>query len=180
MESPISPSSFLLGDEGGDGIDHDDVEGIGADEGLADAERFFAAAGLGDEEFIHIHAELFRVERVERVLDVDEGGKPAALLRLGDEGEGQRRFTRAFRTENLDDATARKTTHAKGAIDENVAGGNRLDIHVLVVAELHDRALAVVLRDLLDGEVEVLVAGDDELVFGGFFFGFGGHGRDSF
>ena len=48
-----------------------------------------------------------------------------------------------------------------------------------VVAESHDRAVAVILRDLLDREIEVLVAGGDDFVFGGFFFGFRGHKENS-
>jgi hypothetical protein len=31
--------------------------------------------------------------RIERVLDVDERGEAAALLRLRDHGQGERRFT---------------------------------------------------------------------------------------
>ena len=46
---------------------------------------------------------------------------------------------------------------------------------IFCVAEPHDRAVAVIFGDLLDREVEVLVAGGDEFVFGGFFFSFGSH-----
>ena len=50
----------------------------------------------------------------------------------------------------------------------------------LRVAQAHDRAVAVILGDLLDGEVEILVARDGFGQFGGAFFGggsggFGGH-----
>ncbi len=61
-----------LGDQRGHGIEHDDVERVRADKRLADAQRFLAGAGLGDEQLVHVDAELAGIERVERVLDVDE------------------------------------------------------------------------------------------------------------
>ena len=109
------------------------------------------------------------------MLDVDERRKPAALLRLRDDGERERRFTRRFRPENFHDASARKTADAQRAIDQDVAGGDDVDIDDLIVAQPHDRAVAVILGDLLDRQIEVLVSRDDEFVFLGFFFGFSGH-----
>ena len=46
---------------------------------------------------------------------------------------------------------------------------------IFVVAEPHDRAVAVVLGDLLDGEIEVFVPRGDHLIFAGFFCGLSGH-----
>ena len=83
---------FRSGHERRHGIEHDDIERVGADERLADAQRFFAGAGLRNEEIVEIHAELLGVLRIERVLHVDEGRQSAALLRLRDDGERQRRF----------------------------------------------------------------------------------------
>ena len=51
---------------------------------------------------------LLRVLRIERVLDVDERGEAAALLRLGDDGQGERGFAGRFRTVNFDHAAARE------------------------------------------------------------------------
>ena len=116
-----------------------------------------------------------RILRIERVLDVDERRETAALLRLGDDGERQRRFARRFRSENFDDAAARKSADAERAIDQDVAGGNDIDVDDLVVAEPHDRAVAVILGDLLDREIEVFVARGCDFVFSRFFFSFRGH-----
>ena len=99
---------FLLGDQGGDGVEDDDVEGVGADEGLADAEGLLAGGRLGDEEVVGIDPEALGVLRVEGVLDVDEGRQAAALLRLGDDGQGEGGFAGGFRAEDLDDAAAGK------------------------------------------------------------------------
>ena len=68
---------------------------------------------------------------VQRMLDVDEGRQSAALLRLRDDGQRQRGLARAFRAEDLHDAAARKTADAQGAVDEDVARGDDLDIHLV-------------------------------------------------
>jgi hypothetical protein len=52
-----------------------------------------------------------------------------------------------------------------------------------MVAEAHDSSIAVVLGDLLEGEIEVLVALGGRFVGGKFGFrfgGFGGHGDGFF
>mgnify|MGYP003694216633 CR=1 FL=1 len=38
---------------------------------------------------------------------------------------------------------------------------------ILIVTEPHDGAVAVILRDLLNGEIEILVAGGGDFVFAG-------------
>ena len=167
---------FLLGDQGGDGVEHDDVDGVGADERLADLQGFLAGGGLGDEQVVEVDAEFAGVLGVERVLDVDEGGEAAAFLGLGDDGEGEGGFAGGFRAEDFDDAAAGEAADAEGAVDEQVAGGDDIDIDALVVAEAHDGGFAEFLLDVGDGEVEVAFAGFLEFFGGGFFGGcFGGH-----
>ena len=109
------------------------------------------------------------------MLDIDERGEAAALLRLGDDGERQRGFAGRFRAVNFDHAAARKSADAERAIDQDVAGRDDVDIDDLLVAEPHDGAIAVIFRDLLQGEIEILVAGGGHFVFACFFFSFGGH-----
>ena len=43
---------FRPRDQGGDGVDDDDVDGVGADEQLADLQRLLAGVGLGDEQVV--------------------------------------------------------------------------------------------------------------------------------
>ena len=83
---------FLLGHQRGDGIEHNDVEGVGTDQRFANAQGLFARAGLGDEKVVEVDPQTLRILRIEGVLDVDEGGQPAAFLRLGDDGQGEGRF----------------------------------------------------------------------------------------
>ena len=110
------------------------------------------------------------------MLDIDERSQAAAFLRLRDHRESERRFAGRFGAENFNHASARKAAHAESAIDQDVAGGNDVDIDDRVIAEAHDRAVAVVFRDLLDREIEILIAGGNDFVFAGcFLFSFGSH-----
>ncbi len=109
-----------------------------------------------------------------------KAASPPRFLRLGDDGERERRLAGGFRAEDLHDAAAREAADAERAVDEEVAGRDDLDVDVRVLAQAHDRAVAEVLVDLLDGEVEILRAGLGDLVgdgFGGRFFGCARHGR---
>jgi porphobilinogen synthase len=64
---------LVFGDESGDGIDHDDVEGVRAYEQLADFERFLGATRLVNHQFLEVDAESLGPGRIESVLDVNEG-----------------------------------------------------------------------------------------------------------
>ena len=50
---------------------------------------------------------------------------------------------------------------------------------IFVVTEAHDGAVSVILGDLLNGEIEIFVAGGGDFVFAGFFCGFSGHNFQS-
>ena len=113
---------------------------------------------------------------IERVLDVDEGGEAAAFLGLGDDGEGERGLAGGFRAEDLDDPAAREAADAEGAVDEQVAGRDDIDIDAVVIAEAHDGGFAELLLDVGDGEIQIAFAGFLEFFVCGFFCGcFGGH-----
>ena len=69
--------------EGRDGVDDDDVDAAGADQGLGDLERLLAGVRLADQQLVDVDAACAGVARIERVLDVDEGGgrRPCAAPR---------------------------------------------------------------------------------------------------
>ena len=58
-------------------VHNDDVHGIRANQRFSDFERLFAVVGLRHEKIVHVHAELFRVDRIERVLRINECGRAA-------------------------------------------------------------------------------------------------------
>ena len=141
--------------ECGDGVDDDDVDGTAAHERVDDIECLLARIRLGDQEIIDVDAELRGVDRVERVLGIDEGGDAAVLLCLRDHVQGNRRLTGRLRAIDLDDAAARDAADAEGDVERQDARRDDLDVHVcLGIAEAHDRALAEVLLDLLQRVLE--------------------------
>ena len=88
----------------GDAVHDQHVDRAGAHQRVADLERLLAAVRLAEQQVVDVDAELAGVDRVERVLGIDEGAGAARLLRLGDRVQRQGRLARAFRAVNLDDA----------------------------------------------------------------------------
>src|SRR5581483_2238624 len=147
----VAHVAFELGfrDERGDGVDHDDVDGVRAHEHLGDVEGLLAGVRLRDEELIEVDPEPLRVGRVERVLDVDERRRPAGLLRLGDDVQRERRLTGRLRPVDLDDAPARQTADAEGEIEGDRSGRDDVERHLVgELAHFHDRAFAELTLDL--------------------------------
>ena len=138
-----------LGRQRRDRVDDEHVDGAGAHERIGDLERLLAGVGLGDEEIVDLHAELARIDGIERVLGVDEAADAAGLLRLRHHLQRERGLAGRFRAVDLDDAPARQAADAECDVEAEGAGGDRLHVHGLIVgAEPHDRALAVHLLDL--------------------------------
>ena len=82
------------------------------------------------------------------MLYVDIRGLAAALLGAGDDVQRERRLAAGFGAVDLNDAAARHAADAEREIKRKRAGGDRLHVHGNVIAETHDRALAVILFDL--------------------------------
>ena len=143
-------------DERRHGVDDQHVHGARADEDLGDLERLLPAVRLRDEQVVGVDAELAGVQRVERVLGVHERRHAAALLRLGDDVQRQRRLARRLRAVDLDDAAAGEAAHAQRGVDRQRAGGDGGDVDLLAAAEPHDRALAELLVDLGEGGLDRL------------------------
>ena len=169
-----------LGDQGGDGVQHDDVDAVGADERLHDVERVFAAVGLGNEEVVEVHADDAGILRVERVLNVDEGGEAALFLRLGDDAETESGLARGLRTVDFDDAALGQSADAEREVDGERAARKRLDLHPGIAAQPHDRAVPELFRDGGEREFDVLVADMRGGAGCGGNFGVSGFGGSSF
>ena len=147
---------FGLGHERGHRVHHDDVHGVRTDQLLRDFERLFAIVRLRNEKIVDIHAQLARVDGIERVLGVDERRLAAELLRLGDHVQSESRLAARFRAVHFDDASARKTADAESRVDGDRAGGDHADRdeHV-AVPQTHDRAFAVRLFNLRDCQIQI-------------------------
>jgi hypothetical protein len=115
----VSDLAFELGfcHERGDRIDHNDIESVGADERLANAQRLLPRARLGDEKIVQVHSEFARVLGVERMFDINERRQAAALLRLRNHCQSERRLPGRLWAENFNNSSTWKSAHAKRTID---------------------------------------------------------------
>ena len=73
---------FSFRHERGHGVHHDQINRAGADQFFGDFQRLFAGIGLRDQQFVHIHAQMFGVHGVERVFRVDKRHGTAHFLGL--------------------------------------------------------------------------------------------------
>jgi hypothetical protein len=89
------------------------------------------------------------------VLGVDEGADAAAPLGLGDDVEGERGLAGRLRAVDLHHAATRHAADPERDVEPERARGQRLDLlDGAILAELHDGALAELLLDLADGQVD--------------------------
>ncbi len=141
--SPISPSISARGVSAATESMTSTSTAPGAHQRVGDLQRLLASVGLRDQQVFEIDAELAGIDRVERVFRVDEGADAAALLRLGDDVQGEGRLARRFRAVDLDHAAARQAADAERDVETERARRDGLDLDgLLVLAEPHDRALA--------------------------------------
>ena len=82
------------------------------------------------------------------MLYVDEGDVTAVLLTFGDAVQGEGGLTGAFRSVDLDDPAAGQTADPQRDIEAQRTGRNMFDVHMGVLAELHDGAFTELLFDL--------------------------------
>src|SRR5205809_1169790 len=142
-------------DQGSNRIDDQHVERARAHQRVGDLERLLPVVGLRDEEVLGPDAELARVAHVERVLGVDEGADAAALLALGDQLEREGGLARGLGPVDLDHAPARDPAYTKGNVEAERDRRQAGDVlRQRLLAELHDGALAELLLDLAEGEVD--------------------------
>ncbi len=146
--------NFGTGIRAGDGVDHDHVHGVGADEQLADFQGLLAGVGLGDHEIVELDAEPLGPGGIEGVLGIDEGSDAATLLGVGDDVETERRLAGRFRPEDFEDSAAGNADAAEGDVEGQRAGGDAVGGGAGGAVELHDGAFAELLFDLLDGAGE--------------------------
>ena len=163
LEADVGVAHLALdlgpGDQGGHGVDHDDVDGARADQHVGDLEGLLAGVRLGDQQLVGVDAEVAGVGHVQGVLGVDEGGDAAGLLGLGDDVQGEGGLARGLGTVDLDHAAPRHPADAEGQVEGEAAGRDGLDrVGRAVDAHAHDRALAELLLDLEQGDFECLLA----------------------
>ncbi len=148
-----------LGNQGGDRVDDQNVDGAAAHQRFGNLEGLLAGIGLGHEQVVGLDAELAGVLDVQGVLGVDECGDASFFLGFGDDVQGQGRFARGLRTVDLDDAASGYAADAEGQVEAEGAGGDRRDSgQGDVFTQAHDAALAELLFYLAHGQLDRLIA----------------------
>ena len=142
-----------------DRVDGDDVDRAGAHKHVDDLERLLAVVGLRDQQLVGVDTDPLRVDRVERMLGVDERADATARLSLGDDVVDERGLAGGLRAEDLDDPPAGDAANAKRQVERQRARGDRVDRHSRLVAQLHHRAGTEVLVDLAEGGGERRILG---------------------
>src|ERR1700759_1473664 len=103
-------------------IDNQHIDRARADQRVRYLERLLAGVRLGNQQVVDIDAELAGIGRIEGVLGVDESAGAAAMLRFGDDMQGERRLAGALRPVNLDDPPARQPADAKRDVETQRSG----------------------------------------------------------
>ena len=119
----VAHLAFQLGarHQRGDAVHHQHVDRPGPHQRIGDLQRLLTGIRLADQQIVDIHAQLARIDRIERVLRIDEGAGAAKLLRLGNGVQRQRRLAGAFRAVDLDDPPARQPADAESEVQSEGA-----------------------------------------------------------
>ena len=164
---------FRFRSEGGDRVDHDNVDGAAPDEVVRDLERLFTVVRLRDQEGFEVHAQGLRIGPVEGVFRVDDGGDAPGLLRLGDRMHGEGGLTAGFGTIDLDDPSFRVAADSEGVVQgDGPARDDLRRIPFWLISQLHDGTFPVILLDLVDRRLQCLQFGGIDFRTGLFFYCF--------
>ena len=129
-------------------VDHHDVHRVAAHQDFSDLKRFLADPGLGDQQIVDIHSTPGRIGRIEGMLGIDQGGRSAVLLGLGDNVLGQRRLTRSLGPKHLDHPTARQSAYAEGEIQGDGARRHHAYLGQVIPTHAENRTSSELLLDL--------------------------------
>ena len=151
------PLDLGPGHEGGHRVDHDHVERARPDQHVGDLEALLPGVGLGDQQVVDVDADGLGVHRIHGVLGVDVGAGAAVALGLGHHVHGQGGLPRRLGPEDLHDPPPGEPADPERHVEGERPCGDHLDLHVGVLAQPHDRALAELLLDLAQCHLEGLV-----------------------
>ena len=87
---------FRLRDQRGYAVHDDNIDSARAHQDFGDFQRLFAVIGLGDVEFIDVHAQFLSIGGIKSMFGVDESGISPRFLSLGNAVQRQRGFARSL------------------------------------------------------------------------------------
>ena len=148
---------FGFGHHGSDRVHDDGIDSAGAHQCFADFHGLLTGIRLADQQAVNVYAQRGGVHGVQRMLNVDERDLAAHLLGFGQDVQSQRSFTRGFGAVDLDDTAAGHTADTQGQVQAQAAGGDGVDLHGDVGAQLHHGAFAKLFFDLRQGRFQRLL-----------------------
>ena len=144
-----------LGDQGCHRVYNNDVNGAGPDHGLGDLQSLLTAVRLGNIEIVNIHADIFGIDRIQRVLGVNKAGDAAPFLHFRDHMQGHGRLTGGFRSVDLNDPASWNAAQSQSDIQAQGTGGRCFHFHHgRGISQFHHRAFAVLFLYLRDRRVK--------------------------
>lgn len=144
--------------QSGHRVNNDELQGTRADEGVSNLESLLTIVRLAHQQGICIDPEFACVFRVESVLGVNKGTDAAFSLGISDCVQSHRRLAGGFGTIDLHDPATWEASDTQRDVEGHRARGDSGDLNGLLLAKAHDRALAVLLLDLLQGRGKGLFA----------------------
>ncbi len=124
--SPISPSISARGTRAATESTTIDIDRVAAHQHLGDIQGLLAGVRLGDQQVIEVHSQLLGIAGIQGMLGIDEGGRAAQLLGIGDHVQGQGGLARALRAEDLDHPAAGDAADPDGQVEVERPGADRI------------------------------------------------------
>ena len=144
---------FRLGNQRGHRVNHQHVNRARTHQRLGNFQCLLAAIRLRNQQVVHIHAQLFGIAGVERVLSVYKRSQPAQPLRFRNHLQSDGRLSRRLRPEDFRNPPAGNATHAQCSVKADGAGGDHRDGQQrLLRAQADNGAFAKLFFDLCEGE----------------------------
>ena len=146
---------LCLGNQRSHGIHYHNVQGSGTNHGFRDLERLLSVVRLGYVQVIHVHTDILRIHRIQRMFRIDKSRNAPALLNLGNHMEGDRGFTAGFRSVDLDHPALGNSSESQRYIETEGTRGNCLYIHLCRrIAQLHDSSLSKLFFNLAKSRIQ--------------------------
>ena len=147
------PLDLGPGGQGGDRVDHQQVNGAAADQHFSDLQGLLTGVGLADQQVIRLDAKVAGILDVKGMFGIDERGDAAFFLDFGNNMQGQGGFAGGFRAEYLNDPSLGNSADPEGQVEAQGPGGNGFNgRHLIVGAKAHDAPLAELFFNLAHGQ----------------------------
>jgi hypothetical protein len=92
------------------------------------------------------------------MFNIDKCCKPAAFLCLSDNGVFEGRFSGRFGPINFDNTAAGKPSNSKSTVNEQITGGNDVNVDTMTVAKSHNSGFSKIFLYLRYCKIEIFLS----------------------